>query len=393
MSDATPPEPSLNPAVDGRAREYESIQNRLYLVRILLTLALLAGYLATGASRRLAEGLRERFGEAWLIVNGLYTLITVFGFAALMFPLTLYEDHVLEHRYELSRQTFESWFLDFLKGLALELVLVTVFFEVIYALLRWSPAMWWAWAAGAYVVFAVVLATLAPVVIMPLFHKFEPLDKPDLQEAVRSFAEREGLKVLGVFRWGLGEKTSTANAALTGLGRTKRIILSDTMLEGYSNEEIVAVLAHEVGHHRHRDLVRLIAAGTALAVAGFIAAHLALGALVGRLGFQGAHDIASFPVFIFCLVLFSLVTMPLSNLHSRWREYAADAYAVRATGSAGPLVGALEKLAAQNLADREPAPWIEFLLHGHPSIARRARRAREVEASLAAGRREERGEP
>lgn len=378
------PRPATDDASPSRAREYESAHNRLFLLRILLTLAALAVYFFTGASDQLAAGLRRRFGDAWVVVNGLYTLVTVFGFAALMFPVSWYGDFILEHKYGLSRQGLGSWFADFLKSLALELLLLTVFFEAVYAFLRWAPAWWWAWASLFYVLFAVVLASIAPVVILPLFHKFEPLDNPSLTDAVRAFAEREGLKVVGVFRWGLGEKTSAANAALAGLGRTRRIILGDTMLGGYSPEEIVSVLAHEVGHYRHRDVLRLMAAGGMFATLGFWIAHGALRGLVARFGYAGPDDIAAFPLFVFCLFVFSLVTLPVSNAYSRRLEYAADAYAVRAAGGAGPLVSALEKLSAQNLADRDPPAWIEFLLHGHPSIARRVRRAREAER--AAGR-------
>ncbi len=375
------PEPSQSAATGEAARRYEAAHNRLFLLRIVLTLAALGFYLFSGASVQLAGGLRSRFGGFWPVVNGLYTFITVFGFAALMFPVSLYADFVLEHRYGLSKQSLESWFVDYLKSLAVELALAMAFFEVIYVFLHYAPEAWWIWATLFYVLFVVVLTSIAPVVIMPLFHKFEPLDNPSLADAVRVFAEKEGLTVLGVFRWGLEEKTNTANAALAGLGRTRRIILADTMLGRYTTEEIIAVLAHEVGHYRHRDMIRLIVVGAALAAVGFFIARVFLHAMVAQFGFAGVDDIAAFPLFVFCLFLFSLITMPFSNGYSRRREYAADAYAVRATGSDAPLVSALEKLASQNLADRDPPAWIEFLLHSHPSIRRRVDRAREVAKS------------
>lgn len=381
MEETHVPEPPQAAAPAGRAREYESVNNRLYLVRVLIALAVLGVYLFSGASGELANGLRLRFGS-WVVTNALYTLITVFGFATIMFPITLYRDYVIEHRYGLSRQSLESWFIDFLKGLLLELALATLFFGVVYAFLRYFPLHWWLWASCFYILFAVVLTSVAPVLIMPLFHKFEPLDDPNLADAVKAFAEKEGLRVVGVYRWGLEEKTNTANAALAGLGRTRRIILGDTMLTGYSREEILAVLAHEIGHHRYRDMHRLMAVGAVLALAGFYIAHVVLHELVEQLGFRGPDDIAAFPVFIFCLFLFSLVTMPFSNAYSRRREFQADAYAVRTMGGAESLIGALEKLASQNLADRNPPRWIEFLLHSHPSISRRVERARTEAARL-----------
>ena len=362
-----------------QAREYESLHNRLFVVRLLLTALTLALFHFSGGSAQLAAGLRAHCGAWWPVSNGLYVLTAVFGFAAFSFPLSFYEEYALESRYGLNRQTFGGWLWDYVKGLLLELALALVFFEVLYALLRWAPDSWWLLATVFYVVFSVGLSALAPVLIMPLFHKFEPLDNPELVARVTEFAQRAGLQVTGVFRWGLAAKTATANAALAGLGRTRRIILGDTLLTGYSTEEILAVLAHELGHQRHHDLTRLLVVGTALAGLGFWLLHLVLEKLSAAAGFAGAADIAGFPILVFCLFLFSLVTMPLVNWYSRRREYAADAYAVATLGSAAPLVSALDKLALQNLDDREPAAWIEFLLHSHPSIARRVAAARAAE--------------
>jgi STE24 endopeptidase len=361
-----------------QAREYEAVHNRLFVGRIVVTVSLIALYLFSGASAELANGLSQRFGDAWWWTNAVYLLVTLFGFSAILFPLSLYSDHYLEHHYELSHQSLNSWLQDHMKSLVIELLLTTAFLSVIYALLHATPQYWWLWATGVYVLISIVLSAVYPVLIMPLFHQFEPLPESDLTKAVRAFATESGLKVLGVFSWGLEEKTATANAALTGLGRTRRIILGDTMLKGYSQDEIIAVLAHEVGHYKHSDMTRLMIIGTALASAGFFAAHLMLQALAVRFGFASIADIGGFPLFIVSLFVFSLVTMPLSNAYSRKREYAADAYAVKATGSAEPLVSALEKLAEQNLADKEPAPWIEALLHSHPSIHRRIAAARAV---------------
>jgi len=362
--------------LSGRAaKEYERLHNWLFLVRILLTAGLLAVYLFSGASQMLADGLARMFGpEHWLLVNGWYILVSMFAYTAFIFPLSLYSEHVLEHHYELSNQSFAGWLWDFFKSMLLDLLLCLIFFQAVYALLRWSPDGWWVWATLFYVVFAVVLTTIAPVVIMPLFNKFEPLNNEGLTRRITELMESEGVRVVGVFTWGLEEKTNTANAAFTGLGRTKRIILGDTLLKGYTQDEILAILAHETGHYKNRDMFRLLTAGAVLAVGGFAIAHVVLRALTQRLGFSGIDDIAAMPVFLFCLLLFSLITMPLSNAYSRYREFAADAYAAEKTGSIEPLISAFEKLAEQNLSDKEPSPLIEFLLHSHPSLGRRIRR-------------------
>lgn len=359
------------------AKEYDTIHNRLFILQILLVIALLGAFQFTGASAVLADGLTARFGEnLWYVTNAVYTVIAVFGFAACMFPVSYYSGHVLEHHYELSNETFGDWLSDFIKSLLIDLILATVLFSVIYALLRWLPVWWWLFATVFYILFAVVLSTLAPLIIMPLFHKFEPLEEGDLTQAVRAMMEEAGIKVVGVFKWGLEAKTNTANAAFAGIGRTKRIILGDTLLTGYSQKEILAILAHEVGHYKNRDTLRLMFTSSVLALIGFYVAHLCLTGLAGVLGFDAIYDIGAAPLFIFSLFIFSLVSMPIANMHSRQCEFAADAYAIDKMGSPDELVSAFEKLADQNLSNKEPAAWAEFLLHSHPSISRRIERAR-----------------
>lgn len=360
------------------AKEYDAIHNRLFLLQIVVLTLLLATFQFSGASAALADGLASRFGETlWFVSNGVYTIVSVFGLSACMFPFSYYVGHVLEHHYELSRESFGDWLADFIKSMLVDLVLATILFSVIYALLRWIPSWWWLAAAVFYILFAVILSTVFPVFIMPLFHKFEPLQEGDLTAAVRKMMEDAGIKVVGVFKWGLEEKTVTANAAFAGFGCTKRIILGDTLLAGYSQEEILSILAHEVGHYKNRDTWRLMATSSVLALAGFYMAHLCLSALSGLLGFGHIHDIGAAPLFIFSLFVFSLIAMPFSNMHSRRREFAADAYAVEVMGSADALISAFEKLADQNLSNKEPAAWVEFLLHSHPSMKRRIEQIRQ----------------
>jgi len=364
---------------EAMAKEYDAIHNRLFLLQILVLGILLAAYQFSGASAALAQGLSDRFGEnMWWLTNAVYTAVSVFGFAAFMAPFSYYSGYVLEHHYGLSKESFGDWLADFIKSLLIDLVLAAVLFSVIYALLRWIPSWWWLAAAVFYILFAVVISTVAPVVIMPLFHKFEPLEEGDLTLAVRKMMDDAGIKVVGVFKWGLEEKTTTANAAFAGFGRTKRIILGDTLLTNYSKDEILAILAHEIGHYKNRDTLRLMVTSSLLALLGFFVAHHCLLRLTAFFGIGEVYDISAAPIFIFSLFIFSLVSMPFANMHSRRREFAADAHAIEAMGSPDALVSAFEKLADQNLSNKEPAVWVEFLLHSHPSMARRIERARRM---------------
>lgn len=367
------------PLREDLAREYETVHNRLFVFQLLLTIGLLIAFQLLGFSAELADGLSRFFGASkWFWVNASYAAITVFGFTAILFPLSYYSGHVLEHHYELSRESFGDWFWDFLKSLLVDLILITVLFSVIYALLRWVPNVWWLWATGFYILFAVVLSALGPVVIMPLFHSFEPLEEGELTDAVRALMKEAGIQVIGVYKWGLEEKTTTANAAFAGLGRSRRIILGDTLLSGYSQDEILAILAHEVGHYKNRDMMRLMVLSAVLALVGFFVADWFMRTVVGYLGFEQISEVGAAPVFIFSMLIFSVIAMPLSNGYSRVREFAADQYAVEKTGLSNELVSSLEKLADQNLSMKEPAPWVEFLLHSHPSIKRRVARIRQL---------------
>lgn len=373
-------------ATDEKAKHYENVHNWFFLLRILLSAGILAAYQLSGASAGLANGLRNTFGGNWLVVNGLYIIVSIFGYTALTFPLSYYTEHVLEHHYELSKQSFGSWLGDFIKSMLIDLVLGLVFFEIIYTLLHFAPATWWFWATIFYIAFVIVLSTLFPTLIMPLFNKFEPLKEGELTEKVNAMMQDAGIHVVGIYKWGLEEKTSTGNAAFTGFGKTKRIILGDTLLKDYSDEQILSILAHEVGHYQNRDTTRLLAVGSLMAIGGFWIAHQVLQFLVAGLGFESAADIATMPLFLFALMVFSLVTMPISNGYSRKREYAADRYAVEKMGGADGLTTALEQLAEQNLTDKEPNRFIEIMLHSHPSLKRRIAAAQDVKITPASAK-------
>jgi STE24 endopeptidase len=360
------------------AKEYDTVNNRLFLVQIVVLCGLLALFQFSGASQALADGLVRRFGEGlWFVSNAVYVLVSVFGFAACMTPFSFYSGHVLERHYELTDETTGEWLGDFIKSLGIDLVLAVILFSVIYALLRWIPAWWWLAASVFYILFTVVITGVAPAFIMPFFYELEPLQDGDLTRAIQSMMDEAGIAVSGVFKWVGEEKAETAQAVFAGFGKNKRMILSDTLLSGYTPDEILAVVAREVGHHKNRDTLRLTFTSSVLALVGFYVAHLCLVRLTGVVGVEHIYDIAAAPLFIFSLFIFSLISMPFSNMQSRRLEYAADAYAVEQTGGADALVSAFEKLADQSLSNKEPAPWVEFLLHSHPSLARRIKRVQQ----------------
>jgi STE24 endopeptidase len=353
-----------------QARQYERIHNWLFVVDLVLTLVLLLVFLFSGLSAWLASQCRLVSANPWIHIT-LYLAIAVVAQSVLLLPLSYYSGFYLEHKFALSNETLWGWTKDKLKSLGLSLVLGVVIVNVIYLLLRRSPEHWWIWAGVFLFLFGIVMTNLFPVLILPLFYKVKPVEDAALTERLTRMAESVGAKVLGVFRMDLSEKTKKANAAMAGLGNTKRIILGDTLLANYTTEEIEVVLAHELAHFKYKDLWRMLTLGAATTFAGLWIADWALRLGVERLGFRDISDIAAFPLVVLVFVLFGLITMPVTNGFSRWREYAADAFAVRLTRNVDAFVSAMNKLADQNLADLAPHPVIEWLLHDHPSLAKR----------------------
>ncbi|MCC7354400.1 MAG: M48 family metallopeptidase [Anaerolineae bacterium] len=369
-------ETTLDPQRQEQARRYARQRRRLFLVDLALGAAYVLAWLLTGLSATLASRLETRFPSPWLSV-GIYVILFLIGYGILNLPLGYYTGALLPRRYGLVTQSVWGWLADQAKAGALGLFFGLIALEGIYWLLRVAPAVWWLWAGVAYLGFTVVLANLAPILIAPLFYKFKPLADADLTERLIRLAERAGTRVRGVFTFNMSSKTTAANAALMGLGNTRRIVLGDTLLARYTPDEIESILAHELAHHVHRDVPLGIAVSVVQTLAGLWLVDVALRALASALGFRGPGDLAAFSLLAFILSVFGLVTMPLSNAYSRWRERMADAYALRATGNPHAFAGAMTKLANQNLAEAEPERWVEFFFYTHPPIGQRIRKAEE----------------
>jgi STE24 endopeptidase len=353
-----------------RAKRYEAIHNWIFLGETLLSAGLLLWFLLSGGSRFLGYGAGAWTPHPWLQVV-IYAVVVIVAGKIIFLPLSFLTDFVLEHRYGLSNQTFFGWMWDETKSFFLSLVLGVLVLSVVYWLLREAGTWWWV-ATGAFVFFfGIVMSTIFPVVILPLFYKLEPLANDSLRDRLTGLAQRVGAKVIGVYRMGMSEKTKKANAAFAGLGRTKRIILGDTLLDEFSEDEIEVVMAHEMAHYQHRDIARLLAWGSFTTFVGLKIADIVLVHFVKRLGYNEISDIATFPLLALCMMGFGLITLPLNNAFTRWREWKADRAALELTGNPDGFIRAMKKLAEQNLADLSPHPVIEYLLHDHPSLARR----------------------
>jgi STE24 endopeptidase len=283
----------------------------------------------------------------------------------------------LERGFKLSNQRLSSWAWDQVKEFLVGLVLGGIVVELLYFTIRQWPQHWWLLAWSLFMGLFILLAQLAPVVLFPIFYKFEPLENEELRRRLVVLSERAGTRVRGIYRWKLSEKSKKANAALTGLGRTRRIILADTLLDNYTPDEIEAVLAHELGHHVHRHILKSIFVQAAITLFGFWAANWTLHYAVDQHMFEELSDFANLPLLALVSVVLSFVLMPAMNAYSRFNERQADRYAFESTASVEPFISSMNKLADQNLAERAPSKWVEALFHSHPSISRRLAAAEE----------------
>jgi STE24 endopeptidase len=362
----------LNPAQadSPEAQRYNRIRRWLGIADFVIGFAFLVILLVTRWSDWLRD-LAYRLGfQNYSLALFMYLLLLLVISKALGMGLDYY-GFSLEQKFQLSTQKFRSWVWDEAKGFLVGLVLGTVLVEILYFTLRQWPQHWWVLAWALFMGLFIVVAQLAPVVLFPIFYKFEPLDDEDLRRRLVVLSERAGTRVRGVYRWKLSEKSKKANAALTGLGATRRIILADTLLDNYTPEEIEAVLAHELGHHVHRHILKSIFVQAAITLFGFWAANWTLHYAVDQHMFEELSDFANLPLLALVSVVLSIVLMPALNAYSRFNERQADRYAFESIASVEPFISSMNKLAEQNLAERTPSKWVEWFFHSHPAISRR----------------------
>ena len=367
---------AVDPEKQKQAKQYARIHRRLWLVDTVFSAVYALLWLFLGWTVALRSWLGTFTNSEWLIVA---LFVAIFGgiYSIINLPLSYYNGFVLPHRFGQSNQTFRDWVIDQLKGFAVGAPLGLLLLELLYLALRATGDLWWLWAAGGMLVFTVLLSNLAPVLIMPLFNKYVPLgdEHKELADRLLELARRANTKVRGVFKYDMSKRTNAANAALTGIGNTRRIVLGDTLINEFTTDEIETVLAHELGHHVHRDIPFLITFGTLSTTLSLYLASLALNWAIDYFGFASSADIAAFPALMLIFSAYGLITMPLDNAISRWRENMADDYALQSTGKKEAFASAFTRLANQNLGEVDPEKWVVWLFYSHPPLGERIAKA------------------
>jgi STE24 endopeptidase len=352
------------------ARRYNKIHRWLGIADFAVGAAFLILLLATGWTGWLRDLALRRGFQNYTLAVFIYLFFLLLIGKVLGLGLDYYGFR-LERKFQLSTQKLRSWLWDEAKGFFVGLVLAGVVVELLYFMIRQSPQHWWIITWALFMGLFILLAQLAPVALFPIFYKFEPLENEDLRRRLVQLSERAGTRVRGVYRWKLSEKSKKANAALTGLGSTRRIILADTLLDNFAPEEIEAVLAHELGHHFHRHILKSVVVQAAITLLGFWVANVVLHYAVDHHLFEELSDFANLPLLALTATALSLLLMPALNAYSRYNERQADRYAFESIASVEPFISSMNKLAQQNLAERTPSKWIEALFHSHPAISKR----------------------
>ncbi len=367
------------------ARRYHRRQFALALADLAVGGAMLAWWSGSGAAVRLVAFLETHLQSPAALVAA---MVLVIGAAQVLltFPLDLLAGFVLPRRAGLLAQGIGGWLADRVKGVAIGGVLGLLTVEIVYALLRVDPDWWWLWAAAVLAAGTVLLAAVVPIWLVPLFYRLTPLQDPALRGRILDLAGRMNVRAAEVAVADFSRKGRVANAAVVGLGRTRRILVSDTLVSGFPPEEVEVVLAHELGHHAKRHIAKGLLVQGVLILAGLWIADRAFRAGGSLLGLSGPADPAGVPFLLLVLTALGFLVTPIVAAWSRRLEREADRVALEVTRTPDAFVAAMERLGQLNMAERQPGRLRELLFATHPSLEARIAAGRAAGAGLAGTR-------
>jgi STE24 endopeptidase len=370
-----------------RSVEYTLAKGRVHQFELAYHTVVLLLILFTGVLAWAFGSFRQQFGDsAWSMAA--FLLLVGVGLSLPGLPLDWYDQFRLEERFGFNTTTAKLWWLDRVKGLALSVLLGYPLLLLILALARWSGAAWWIWAWAALLAFQLLMAVLAPVIILPLFNKFTPLPEGSLRARLLALAGRTQFRAQSVQVMDGSKRSRHSNAFFTGFGKFRKIVLFDTLLQQLDEGELEAVLAHEIGHYKKRHIPKMLLASSAGTLAGFY--------LLSRLTRQPwfLHSFGFEPGnLVLALLLFGLLSgvvtfwlSPLAHAWSRRYEYQADAFAAKVMEGSRALISALRKLNEKNLSNLTPHPLYSGFYYSHPTLMERERALNGLKARGATAR-------
>jgi STE24 endopeptidase len=317
-------------------------------------------------------------GKGVLFFLGILYLETVVGV-----PFGLFRNFNIESRYGFNTMTWGLWLSDLVKSILISSILTVLLVAAALYLVQLSPIRWWLWVWAVFLFFSIFLMYISPYLIEPLFFKFEPVKAEGLEPEIRALTEKAGLKVSKVLQVDASRRSRHSNAYFSGIGRVKRIVLFDTLLESMDQGEILAVLAHELGHWKKKHILKRIVVTEAVALGALYLAYKLIGweGLPGIMGFEQGSFYVRLALVGFLGSLFMFPLSPLSSFLSRRHEWEADRYACDLTERASDLARALRKLSTENLANLHPHPLYAAFYYSHPPVVERVRRLQEQDGT------------
>jgi len=381
FGDQVPPgfEDEIKPDTLRKSSAYSFAQAKLELIESALGGVILVVFLFAGLIGRYdawISTLSDSFQlQGILFFLGIYYAKTIVGI-----PFSLYHTFVLEARHGFNATTPGLWIADFIKSQAIASVLMAIIIGASLSFVLWAGSLWWLWVWIFFSAFSLFLQYISPYAIEPLFFKFTPVVDESLEEGIRRLGGKTGISVSRVLQVDASRRSKHSNAYFTGLGKVKRIVLFDTLLEKMSAPEILAVLAHEIGHWKKKHILKFLIVSEVVSFAGLWIASKLLesGNLPAMVGLESCSFHAQVVILFF---LFSLVSFPFSPLFtafSRRKEREADAFAVDAVGGGENLASALIKLSSENLSNLHPHPLYAKIYYSHPPVVERVAELRKA---------------
>lgn len=350
------------------AKDYQRRKLWLSLIGLGLTSAYLLAWIPAVGS--FIELVRTIADNRWAVLA--LTGVAMFGlFELIALPLSFYEGYILEHRYRLSRQSLGRWFWQTSKKWLVGGAIGATALALLYLDFWHGGKRWWLWLWMGYFLLTVVMARIFPTIILPIFYKSERIEGDSLSERLRRLAEGTGIRIEGVYRLRLGDDSRKANAMLAGIGSSRRVLLADTLLDEFTEEEVDVVFVHELGHHVFGHISLMLGLQTVLSLAWIGLLWWTIDESIASAQEDWAISIAALPVIGAVTVGMSIVVEPLLNFISRRMETQCDRYALTRIDSPEAYVRTFEKLASMNLADPQPHPLIEWFFYDHPPISKR----------------------
>lgn len=352
------------------SKRYNNIKLWIGIGKTIIGFLLLYFFIQFGYSLKLYAYIQNHLSSAYIVFL-VFILIIGFVSSIIFLPVNIYTGYFLEHKYNLSNQSFIKYIIENTKSMFVGLIIGIPILLLFFFIINYFGDNWWIVFALSMFLISVVLSQLFPIIILPIFYKLIPIDNEELKTRIDELAKDAGIKVENIFTFDMSKNTKKANAAFTGLGKTKRIILGDTLINNFTIDEIETVIAHELGHYKHKHIIKNILFGTAASFVTFFIISVLYKNSLYWFGFEGIAQIAALPLLSLWAMIIGLVQTPIGNILSRKYEYEADRYAIETTKKPDSFTRTLEKLTEQNLGDREPHPFIEWFFYSHPSIKHR----------------------